>query len=195
MLSRFMAAPTVEHLSAAKTVMRYLKGTANLSLHYGNTQPLQGYSDADCASDLDTRRSTTGYTFLLNGGAVSWMSKRQPSVSTSTTEAEYIAAAMGAKEAMWLRNLIKDVTGEERSVSLHCDSTSALAMMENAVTSPRTKHVDVAHHFVREKVAAKVLKVSHISTKEMVADILTKPLPVPAFETCRAGLGMAATTL
>lgn len=194
-LSRFMAAPTVEHLSAAKTVLRYLKGTANLSLHYGNTQPLQGYSDADYASDVDTRRSTTGYTFLVNGGAVSWMSKRQPSVSTSTTEAEYIAAAMGAKEAMWLRNLTKDVTDEERSVSLHCDSTSALAMMENGVTSPRTKHVDVAHHFIREKVAAKVLKVSHVSTKEMVADILTKPLPVPAFETCRAGLGMATTTL
>lgn len=195
LLSHHVAAPMVEHLAAAKTVLRYLKGTANLSLHYETEKPMLGYSDADFASDVETRRSTTGYTFLVNGAAVSWMSRREPSASTSTTEAEYIAGAMAAKEAMWLRNLLKDITGSEVSVHLYCDSTSALAMMQNAVLSQRTKHVDVAHHYVREKVAAKMLTVSHVSTKDMVADILTKPLQVSAIESCRAGLGLTPTTL
>eukprot|EP00170_Pyropia_yezoensis_P000809 contig_3733_g811 len=101
---------------------------------------------------------------------------------------------MAAKEPVWLRNQVKDIMGKEGSVSLNCYSTSALAIMQNAVTSPRTKHVDVAHHYVREKVAEKVLTVSHVSTKDMVADVLTKPLPVPAFETCRAGLGLGPAT-
>lgn len=192
LLSRFVAAPAVEHMAASKTVPRYLKGTAKLALHYKTEQAVLGYSDADYAADVDTQRSTTGYTLLLNGAAISLLTKRQTAVSLSTTEAEYIAAAVTAKDAVWLRGLVKEVTGEEHAVHLRCDSTSALAMMENAATSARNKHVDVAHHYVRERVADKRLTVSHVSIKDMNADVLTKPLPVTAFEICRAGLFLAS---
>eukprot|EP00170_Pyropia_yezoensis_P002164 contig_9108_g2168 len=99
-LARYGAAPTVTHQAAAKTVLRYLKGTTNWGLQYTTQSPLLGYSDTDYAGDVDTRRSTTGYTLVMNGGAISWQSKVQPTVATSTTEAEYIAAAQASREAI-----------------------------------------------------------------------------------------------
>lgn len=106
-----------------------------------------------------------------------------------------MAAAMAAKEAVWLRTLTKDLTGATDAVQMYTDSTSALAMMENAVTSARTKHVDVAYHFVRERVGAKELAVAHVPTDRMVADILTKALPTGGFNACCDGLGLHPTTL
>jgi len=194
-LTRHVAAPTMEHLAAAKTVLRYLKGTASLGLTYGSAAAMIGYSDADYAGDLDTRRSTTGYVFTFNGAAVSWTSKRQPSVAHSTTESEYIAAATAAKEAVWLSRLITDLTGTEAPMRMRCDNQSALAIMHNPVSSPKTKHIDIAYHFVREKVADKQLLPEHVPTGEMAADILTKPLPVPAYTTCRTAMELVAYTL
>jgi len=185
----------MEHLAAANTVLRYLKGTAWLSLTYSSAAAMVGYSDADYAGDLDTRRSTTGYVFTFNGAAVSWKSKRQPSVAHSTTESEYIAAATAAKEAVWLSRLIKDLTGTAAQMRMRCDDQSALVIMHDPVSSPKTKHIDIAYHFVREKVADKQLLLEHVPTKKMAADILTKPLPVPAYTTCRTAMRLVAYTL
>jgi hypothetical protein len=105
-LSRFMSCPTVNHWHAAKSVLRYVAGTADCGINFGGTAPgLKAYCDADYAGDVDTRRSTTGYVFILNGGAISWSSRLQPTVAASTTEAEYMAAAYAAKEALWLNKL------------------------------------------------------------------------------------------
>jgi len=189
-LSRFVSAPMVAHLAAAKVVLRYLAGTKAKGLCYQREGDLMGYSDADFAADKDTRRSTSGNIFLFKGAAVSWVSKLQGSVATSTTEAEYVSAGMAAKELIWLQRLCGYVTGEAPEVLLLCDSQSALAMMGNAVSSVRTKHIDVVHHFVREKVASGELKVSYVNTTDMTADALTKPLGTSAFDKCAAEMGL-----
>jgi len=194
-LSRYVAAPTGQHLAAAKRVLRYLKGTATLALTYGGDKGITGYSDADYAEDVPTRRSTTGYIFTMHGAAVSWTSKRQGSVALSTTEAEYVAGAMAAREAVWVRRLLKDLTGTEEPLDMRIDNQSALALMRNDTSSQRTKHIDVAFHFVREKVADKVLVPTYIPTGEMVADMLTKALPIAAFTACREAAGLSDLTL
>ena len=102
-LSRYMACPEKDHMRAAKGVLRCLHGATRLGVAYGAGKPLQGYVDADWAGDVDARQSTTGFIFTLNGGPVSWASKRHSTVVTSTAEAEYVAAAMATKEALWLR--------------------------------------------------------------------------------------------
>ncbi|XP_060675580.1 secreted RxLR effector protein 161-like [Ziziphus jujuba] len=107
-VSRYMQSPKKPHLEAVRRILRYVKGTINLGLLYkrGEECKLVGYYDADYAGDHDTRRSTTGYIFSLGSGAVSWCSKRQPTVSLSTTEVEYRAAAMAGQEEI-IRDLGK----------------------------------------------------------------------------------------
>lgn len=148
-LGRYAAAPTVAHLSAGKTLLRYVKGTAQLELRYRKDAPLVGYADADYAGDVDNRRSTTGLLFLRNGGAVSWRSKLQASVAASTTEAEYVASAIAAREAVWLRRLDRKLGGDGGPVTMFGNNQRSLAMMHNAISSVRTKPIDVCHHFVR----------------------------------------------
>ena len=154
-LTRHKSAPRMEHLAAAKTVLRYLKVTVSLGLTYGSAAAMVGYSDAEYAGDLDTWRSTTGYVLTFNGAAVSWTSTSQPSVAHSTTESKYIAAATVAKEAVWLSYLIKDLTGTATPMRMRCDNQSALAVMHNPVFAPKAKHINISYHFVREKVADK----------------------------------------
>jgi len=111
-LSRFLNKYNRNHWNAVKRVFKYLIGTAELGITYksgGNNFVLEGYSDADFASDIDTRRSTTGYVFMLAYSPITWSLQRQKSVTLSTTEAEYVAAAAAAKEAVWLRKLINDI--------------------------------------------------------------------------------------
>lgn len=189
-LSRFMFSPTAAHLAAAKRVLRYLKGTATMALTYGMAAAATGYHDADFAGDADTRRCTTGYVFMLNGAAVSWLSKRQSLFTLSTTEAEYVAGATAAHEAVWLRTLIHDLTGSSTPMEMRCDNESAISMMHNTVSSARTKHIAIRYHYVRELVEDKTLTVTHVPTGDMIADSLTKALPRDAFAACRRKMGL-----
>jgi len=190
-LARHAAAPTKQHEAAALRVLRYLRGTAARGLRFGPRAPLVGYCDADYAGDIDTRRSTSGYVFVLNGAAVSWASKVQPTVAVSTTEAEYIAAATAAREAVWLRQLLHDATGQGGPVKLMSDSQSAIHLMHNPGGTARSKHIDVAHHFVRDRVARGDLVVGYVPTTEMAADAITKALPRQLLGNCIAAIGMA----
>ena len=189
-LSCHVSAPTQAHWAAAKAVMRYLKGTRTWCLTYGSEGPLVGYSDADYTGDIDTRRSTTGQAFLWGGAAISWGRKIQATVAASTTEAEYVAAGMAAKEALWLRRLMRELGGDDKTVIMHCDSQGAMPMMHNPTSSNRTKHIDVTHHFVRECVETAAISVTQVGTADMVSDCLTKALPTDAFNKCRAALGL-----
>lgn len=191
LLARFMSAPTVVHFQAAKGVLRYLAATADYTLSFGGTDlSLYGYSDADFAADVDTRRSVTGYVFTLGGGAISWSSKRQATVAASTTEAEYVAASSTVKEALWLRNLLADMGAACSTVMLKGDNQAALKLLRNPISSVRTKHIDVAHHFVRERVARNEVSFTYLSTDKMVADALTKALPQDKLRFCCLGMGL-----
>ena len=190
-LSKFMASPTNIHWQAALGVVRYLAGTAQYGLNFGGGDSgLEGYCDADYAGDLDTRRSTTGYVFILHGGAISWSSKRQATVAASTSEAEYIAAAQAVKEALWLRNLLKDLAEPVGAIKIYGDNQSALKLMKNPVLSMRSKHIDVVYHFARERVARKEVVFTYIKTERMLADMLTKPVVKGKLMFCCNGIGV-----
>ena len=190
-LSKYMQEPTTEHWQAAKGLLRYVASTREQGILYGSEPNLViGYCDADYAGDLDTRRSTTGYVFILHGGAITWLSKRQSTVAVSTTEAEYVAAAQATKEALWLRVLLADLGIVVNTFPIRADNQSALKLLKNPVVSNRAKHIDVVYHFARERVVKGDVKFDYICTDEMLADMLTKPVPRSKLELCCEGIGM-----
>jgi len=190
-LARYMAKPTAAHWGAAKGVLRYLAGTAGMGITFkGGEAPLVGYCDSDYAGDIDSRRSTTGYVFIMHGGAVSWNSKLQATVAVSTTEAEYMAAAGAVKEALWLRKLMGDFGIPIKTVKIYGDNQGAIKLLKHPIASARSKHIDVIYHFARERVARGEVTFEYISTERMVADGMTKALPENKFVFCREGMGV-----
>ncbi len=190
-LSKFMSNPMSAHWQAAKGVLRYLTGTLDYGITFaGGDTTVIGYCDADFAGDLDTRRSTTGYVFIMNGGAISWQSKRQPTVAASTTEAEYMAAAQATKEALWLRKLLADLKLDTGTMIIKADNQSAIKILKNPILSARSKHIDVIYHFARERVARQDVKFEYIDTEHMIADALTKAVPKTKFDYCCSGMGI-----
>ncbi|KAJ9506512.1 hypothetical protein QJQ45_005032 [Haematococcus lacustris] len=189
-LARHMSAPTKQHWAAACTVLCYLKGTSEQGLLFGGVTGLQGFTDADYAGDKDTARSTTGYLFTLNGGAISWSSRLQPTVAMSTAEAEYMAASSATKEALWLRKLMRDLQLEARCVQMSCDNQAALQLLHNPMATARAKHIDVHHHFVRERINRGEVAFSYCHTDSMLADIFTKPLAAVKFNAGKQGCGV-----
>ena len=134
-----------------RNILRYLRGTLELSLCYGEQDmSVRGYADSDYAGSVDSRKSTSGYVFTVAGGPVSWASRLQPCVALSTTEAEYMAATEAAKEALWLSRLVGDLGMAVDAPMLHCDSQSAIALAQNPVFHAKTKHIEVRYHFIRE---------------------------------------------
>ena len=179
-VSQYMANPGPQHWIATQRIFKYLKGTLDHVLQYGgSSSSLQavGYCDADYAGDIDTRRSTTGYTFLLAGGAISWNSKKQPTVALSTTEAEYMAATHATKEAIWLHKLFKDIGfSQDGPMTIFSDNQSCISLSRNPTFHARTKHVEIQHHFVRKKIENGEIDLVFRGTQDMVADVLTKGL-------------------
>ncbi|UYV82101.1 LIG1, partial [Cordylochernes scorpioides] len=151
-VSKFLEYPGPAHCTTVKNIFRYLKGTPHMGILFTGQDQLVGYSDSDFARDVDSRKSTTGYAFMMNGGTVSWASQRQPIIALSTTESEYIAACSAAKELIWIRRLLQgigcDITKE---TELYIDNQAAIKLVENPVFHKRTKHIDVRYHFIRSK--------------------------------------------
>jgi hypothetical protein len=191
-LSRFMSCPTSVHLAVAKGVLRYLSGTANFGIMFGGAGGVEAYSDADYDGCEDTRHSTSGYAFIAYGGAIHWSSKRQSTVALSTTEAEFIAAAGAAREALWIRKLLGDLEVDfgGGALLIYGDNQSALKLIRNPILSLRSKHIDIAHQFVREKEARKAIAFQYISTDLMAADMLTKPVNKSKLVFCMNRLGI-----
>jgi hypothetical protein len=182
-LSRYASNPDKPHADAVTQCLRYLRGTVDHRLTYigkGRTEDvpsLIGYSDADWAGELDTRRSTTGYLFQLSGGAVSWQSKRQRTTAQSTVEAEYMAAAAATKESIWLRLLLTGIgCAPAGPIVLHVDNEGAIKLAENPCHHDLTKHIGVRYHLIRDHIANGGVALKHIGTQFQAADILTKGL-------------------
>ncbi|CAM8890306.1 unnamed protein product [Rhodiola kirilowii] len=141
LLSRYMSRLTEMHFQVAKRALRYLKGTVNFGIMYkhGDGDKFWGFTDIDYAGDTEDNRSTSGYVFMLSSGAVSWSSKKQSVVALSTTEAEYIAAASSACQAMWLKNILKQLGyKEEGCICIMCDNTSTIKLSRNPVLHGRS---------------------------------------------------------
>lgn len=192
-LSRYMANPTTAHINAARRVFRYLQGTRDFVLTYrGDMKSLVGYTDADWAGDLATRRSTSGYIFNLGSGAISWSSKRQPTVALSSCEAEYMGETQATKEAIWLRRLLGELMGrpEPAATVIFGDNQGAIALARNPQFHSRTKHIDIQHHFVREAQENGEVNMQYTPTEEQIADGMTKALPKEAFVKFRTALGV-----
>jgi hypothetical protein len=156
MLCRFSSRPGPSHCLAVKGVLRYLKGTMREGITYSpGDSNIQGWCDADYGGDLQSRKSTTGYVFTCNNGAISWSSKLQPTVAQSTTEAEFIAAGAACKNALWWRKTQVDYNLSDGPISILTDNQSSLAMIKNGATSNATKHIDIVHHATHDAVVEK----------------------------------------
>jgi hypothetical protein len=192
LLARYRAAPTTSHWEAAKRILAYLGSTRDMGLVYGGVGSfgLHAYVDADYAGCLDSRKSTTGYVFLLYGGAVSWCSRKQQSVASSTVEYEYMAFHACAKVAVWLRGLVKELGLGFNPVVIFGDNQGCIANVKNPITSRYTKHIDVAYHAVRELASLKKIVPCYVPTDENVADTFTKPLAKVKFRRFREGMGI-----
>ncbi|CAJ2668206.1 unnamed protein product [Trifolium pratense] len=185
LVARYMDRPTELHLAAVKRILRYLKGTINLGILYQRNQgelKLQGWTDSDYAGDLDGRKSTSGYVFMYGNGPISWSSKKQAIVTLSTTEAEFVAAASSACQAVWLRRIL-DQLGQTQvgETVILCDNSSSIKLSKNPVLHGKCKHIDVRYHFLRDLTKEKIVELEHCSTQDQIADIMTKALKLESF--------------
>jgi transposase InsO family protein len=193
-VSRYASNPTDEHMTAVKRIFAYLRDTLNYELTYrGDIVDLTGYSDSDWGGDTSTYRSTAGFVFNIGSGAISWSSKRQPTVALSTCEAEYRAQTHASKEAIWLRQLLQSLIPQEETpfaTIVYCDNQSAIALAKDPKFHARTKYIAVEEHWIREKIQDNTIELQYIQTSKQVADGLTKALPKDAFIQFRDALGL-----
>jgi hypothetical protein len=185
-LCKYMHEPRQSHLVALKHLLRYLCGTVANGLRYSRAEASEmcGYADASYAQDPDSRKSVTGYAFLLAGASIVWMSRQQSVVATSTMEAELIAAASATDEAIFLRQLLDDVNVKHSQPTvLYCDNQPMIHMVNNNTTTQRSKHIDVRFRVVEERIASKLILIKYKPSEHLPADLLTKNLPGPGFIT------------
>jgi hypothetical protein len=193
-VSRYSNRPGHKHWIAVKRILRYIQMTKYYKLSYGGQEAtgLEGYSDADWGGELNTRRSTSGTVFLLNGGAISWASKSQRTVATSTTEAEYMALTQTTKEAIWIQRLLSEIGHATAAIKVQVDSQGCMALTKNPEHHQRTKHIDIQYHFNREAVQDGKVTLEYCPTGSMVADAMTKGLSKGKHETFTRAMGLIA---
>ena len=163
-----------------------------MCLTFGITNvALEGYTDADMAGDLDSRKSTSGYLFTFSEGAISWQSRLQKCVSLSTTEAEYVAATEAGKEMLWMKRFLQELGVQQENYIIFCDSQSALHLSKNTMYHARTKHIDVRYHWIRQAIEEKSFQLQKVHTDHNTADMMTKVVPKEKLELCikLAGMG------
>lgn len=195
LFSRFQSAPTDIHWTHLKRLLRYLKGTRNLGLMYrrsSQADALIGYADADWGNDCEDRRSISGFVYQIFDATVSWTSRKQNTVALSSTEAEYVSLSQATCEAIWIRNLLVELgIPMDKPVKIYEDNQSCIKISEEPREHKRMKHVDIRFHFIRECIQNKIIQPVYISTKEQVADILTKGLPAGPFLFLRSKLNLS----
>ncbi|KAK7393209.1 hypothetical protein VNO78_21739 [Psophocarpus tetragonolobus] len=192
-LSQYMSAPTDVHLKAAFRTLRYLKQAPGSGLFFSSTSSFQlnAFSDLDWAGCPDTRRSITDFSVYLGHSFISWRSKKQATVSKSSSEAEYHALASTTCEIQWLTFLLENLSVPFlRPSLLFCDNDSVLQIASNEVFHERTKHIDINCHIIRDKTASGLIKLLPISSSMQLAHLFTKPLSPHLFHVSCSKLGI-----
>ncbi|KAL0415961.1 UNVERIFIED_CONTAM: Retrovirus-related Pol polyprotein from transposon RE1 [Sesamum latifolium] len=193
LVSQFMENPSEEHMNAAKRILRYLKCTFNYGIFYtsSNDVCLKGYCDSDYAGDVDDRKSTTEFVFYFGENTISWCSRKQPIVTLSTCESEYVATTAGTCHAIWLRRLLSELYfAQDGATKIMVDNKSAIALVKNPVFHDRSKHIDARFHFIRDCIANKEIEVEYVKTLDQVADIFTKALKKDRFQQLKKMIGV-----
>ncbi|GJS37556.1 putative ribonuclease H-like domain-containing protein [Tanacetum coccineum] len=175
--------PKTSHLNAVKRIFKYLKGKPHLGLWYPRESPfdLEAFSDSDYGGSNLDRKSTTGGCQFLGQRLISWQCKKQTIVATSTTEAEYVAAANCCGQVLWVQNQLLDYGFNFMNTKIHIDNESTICIVKNPVYHSKTKHIEIRHHFIRDCYEKKLISVEKIHTDLNVADLLTKPFDGPRF--------------
>ncbi|GJY43873.1 putative ribonuclease H-like domain-containing protein [Tanacetum coccineum] len=188
--SRFQVTPKTSHLSAVKRIFRYLKGKPKLGLWYPRVSSfdLEAYSDSDYAGANLDRKSTTGGCQFLGRRLISWQCKKQTIVATSTTEAEYVAAASCCGQVLWIQNQMLDYGFNFMNTKIYIDNESTICIVKNPVYHSKTKHIAIRHHFIRDAYEKKLIQVLKIHTDDNVADLLTKAFDVSSVQCAEAFL-------
>lgn len=194
MLAQVASNPGRVHWEALKHVIRYLIGTREYRLSWGSSNiGLMGYTDASHATEDLGYKSMSGYVFLIGGGAVSWSAKKQPLIALSTAESEYIAMVHATKELMWIRTFISEILRPLSLPSiLHGDNQSAIAIAKNNHFSPRTKHIALRFHFIREVIQRSIISLKWTGTHSNLADLFTKALDLAKTDSFASSLGLSA---
>ncbi|XP_055622530.1 uncharacterized protein LOC129766098 [Toxorhynchites rutilus septentrionalis] len=192
-LGQFQQEPEQLHWTAQKRVVRYMKGTKDMFLEFSrgkDVEPLVGFIDSDWATDTVDRKSVSRFLFQVYGNTVSWSSKKQTTVATSSSEAEYVALSAGVTEAIWLTGLLGDLGVKiTKPIPIYEDNRVCIGMAQN-LECKRAKHIDIKHHFIRDHIAAGRIRVEHVRTEHQLADIFTKVLDVGRFEDLRRIIGL-----
>ncbi|KAJ9541587.1 hypothetical protein OSB04_028093 [Centaurea solstitialis] len=191
--ARYQAKPKESHLAAVKRIFRYLKGTPYYGIWYpkGLGFELQAYTDADYGGCNMDRKSTSGHLQFLGNKLVSWASKKQQCVSTSTAESEYVADASCCSQVLWMQSQLRDYGLEYKKIPIYCDSKSAIAISANPVQHSKTKHIDIRYHFLKDNVEKENIELYFVNTEYQLADLFTKALDEKRFKFLISRLGGA----
>ncbi|RVW64274.1 Retrovirus-related Pol polyprotein from transposon TNT 1-94 [Vitis vinifera] len=191
------AVESKDHWKVAKKVMRYLQGTKDYNLMYRRTNNLEvvGYSNLDFAGCVDSRKSTSGYIFIVVGGAISWRSVKQTMTATSTMEVEFISCFEATSHGVWLKSFIfglRVMDSISRPLSIYCDNSAIVFMAKNNKSGSQSKHIDIKYLAIIERVKEKKVVIEHISTELMIADPLTKGMPQLKFKDHVVNMGLSS---
>jgi hypothetical protein len=169
------------HWAAVKRILRYLKQSikVGLKIYKSNSLLVSGFLDADWTGYLDDRRSTCGFVIFLGSNLVSWSARKQPTISRSSTEAEYKIVANTTAEIMWIQILLQKLgIKTPQAAKLWCDNIGVKYLSANPVFHDHTKHIEVDYHLVRERVSRKLLEIDFVPSRDQITDGFTKALPI-----------------
>lgn len=192
-LSQFVSKPLVPHYQAATKVLRFLKSSPTKGIYLSASSPLKlcAFADSDWARCPTTRKSITGFCVVLGNSLLCWKSKKQNTVSRSSTEAEYRALASLTCEIQWLQFLFNDLMVQfSQPAFVYCDSKSAIYLAHNPTFHERSKHIELDCHVIREKIISRLIHLLLVSTNDQLAGVFTKPLHSPAFSSILSKLGL-----